>query len=212
MARHRRVPDAASVVTDAYDRWVATMGPVCRLCEGGHKMDVAVGRCSRCSPRPRGPNKQSGVTARLRGISAVSDRVAWASGSGGTIVRTADGGATWQRLTVPDAAKLDFRDIDAVSDDTAYALSIGSGESSRIYKTTRCRQDVDAAVHQHRSESVFRRDGVLGRRARPGVQRFGGRPARDPEDRERRAGLDASAGSGPAAGARERGGLRRQRH
>ena len=80
--------------------------------------------------------QRSGVTARLRGISAVSDRVAWASGSGGTIVRTADGGATWQRLSVPEAESLDFRDIDAVSADTAYVLSIGSGESSRIYKTT----------------------------------------------------------------------------
>ena len=80
--------------------------------------------------------QSSGVTARLRGVSAVSDRVAWASGSGGTIVRTSDGGASWQRLTIPDAEKLDFRDIDAVSADVAYVLSIGSGESSRIYKTT----------------------------------------------------------------------------
>ena len=35
----------------------------------------------------------SGVNARLRGISAVSDRVAWASGSGSTVLRTSDGGA-----------------------------------------------------------------------------------------------------------------------
>ncbi len=79
--------------------------------------------------------QSSGVTARLRGISAVDDRIAWASGSGGTIVRTADGGATWQHLTVPGADKLDFRDIDAIDANTAFALSIGSGESSRIYKT-----------------------------------------------------------------------------
>ena len=79
--------------------------------------------------------QSSGVTARLRGISAVNDRVAWASGSGGTIVRTADGGATWQRLIVPEAEKLDFRDIDAVSENVAFALSIGEGESSRIFKT-----------------------------------------------------------------------------
>ena len=36
----------------------------------------------------------SGVTARLRGVSAVSDKVAWASGSGNTILRTEDAGAT----------------------------------------------------------------------------------------------------------------------
>jgi photosystem II stability/assembly factor-like uncharacterized protein len=80
--------------------------------------------------------QSSGVEARLRGVSAVSDRVAWASGSGGTVLRTSDGGATWQRLTIPEAEKLDFRDIDAVSADTAYLLSIGAGESSRIFKTT----------------------------------------------------------------------------
>jgi photosystem II stability/assembly factor-like uncharacterized protein len=84
---------------------------------------------------PTWTEQTSGVPARLRGVSAVTDRVAWASGSGGTVVRTSDGGATWQRLTIPGAEKLDFRDVDAVSADTAYALSIGPGESSRIYKT-----------------------------------------------------------------------------
>lgn len=78
----------------------------------------------------------SGATARLRGVSAVNERVAWASGANGSILRTADGGTTWQKLAVPDSEKLDFRDIDAVSEQTAYTLSIGPGEASRIYKTT----------------------------------------------------------------------------
>jgi photosystem II stability/assembly factor-like uncharacterized protein len=77
----------------------------------------------------------TGVTARLRGVSAVSDQVAWASGTNGTVVRTTDGGATWTALAVPGADTLDFRDVDAVDDRTAYVLSIGSGELSRIYKT-----------------------------------------------------------------------------
>ena len=84
---------------------------------------------------PAWSDQSRGVTARLRGVSAVSDRVAWASGSGGTVLRTSDGGATWRALTVPDAAALEFRDVDAVSENVAYALSIGSGEASRIYKT-----------------------------------------------------------------------------
>jgi photosystem II stability/assembly factor-like uncharacterized protein len=78
----------------------------------------------------------TGVGARLRGVSTVSDRVAWASGTNGTILRTSDGGTTWQRRAIAGAEKLDFRDIDAVDDTTAYALSIGSGELSRIYKTS----------------------------------------------------------------------------
>jgi photosystem II stability/assembly factor-like uncharacterized protein len=82
--------------------------------------------------------QSSGVTARLRGVSAVSDQVAWASGADSTVLRTLDGGATWRKLTViPDPADLvDFRDIDAINAQTAYVLSIGNGPASRIYKTT----------------------------------------------------------------------------
>jgi photosystem II stability/assembly factor-like uncharacterized protein len=77
----------------------------------------------------------SGVAATFRGVSTVSDAVAWASGSGGTVLRTADGGTTWQPLTVT-TDRLDFRDVDAIDARTAYALSIGNGAASRIYKTT----------------------------------------------------------------------------
>ena len=90
---------------------------------------------------PHWAAETSGVTARLRGVSAASERVVWASGAHGTILRTADGGTTWSRLSIPDAATLDFRDVDAVDEQTAYALSIGAGPLSRIYKTT------DAGAH-----------------------------------------------------------------
>lgn len=85
---------------------------------------------------PRWEPQSSSVTARLRGVSAVSDSVVWASGAGGTVLRTTDGGATWSKLVLPDADKLDFRDVDAASDTTAWILSIGAGAASRIYKTT----------------------------------------------------------------------------
>jgi photosystem II stability/assembly factor-like uncharacterized protein len=77
----------------------------------------------------------SGVTVRLRGISAVSSTVAWASGAGATVLRTTDGGKSWQRRPVPDADALDFRDVDAMSATTAVVLSIGNGDASRIYQT-----------------------------------------------------------------------------
>jgi photosystem II stability/assembly factor-like uncharacterized protein len=88
------------------------------------------------TPPLRWVDTKTGATARLRGISAVSDRVAWASGANGTVLRTADAGATWTKLDVPDSASLDFRDVDAVDASTAYILSIGPGDQSRIYKTT----------------------------------------------------------------------------
>jgi photosystem II stability/assembly factor-like uncharacterized protein len=90
---------------------------------------------------PHWTPQTSGVTARLRGVSAVNDRVAWASGADGTILHTSDGGQTWQRQSIPGAEKLDFRDIDAVSETIAYVLSIGPGDASRIYKT------IDGGAH-----------------------------------------------------------------
>jgi photosystem II stability/assembly factor-like uncharacterized protein len=84
---------------------------------------------------PRWVAQTSGVGATLRGVSAVGDTVAWASGSGSTVLRTADGGQTWQTLTVT-TERLDFRDVDAIDARTAYLLSIGTGPASRIYKTT----------------------------------------------------------------------------
>ena len=81
-------------------------------------------------------SQTSGTTTRLRGVSAVSQSIAWASGDKGTYARTVDGGKTWTTGQVPDAGELDFRDVDAFSLDTAYLLAIGEGEKSRIYKTT----------------------------------------------------------------------------
>jgi photosystem II stability/assembly factor-like uncharacterized protein len=78
----------------------------------------------------------SGTVERLRAVSAVSERVAWASGNKGTVLRTEDAGAHWTLLPVPVAEGLDFRDIEATSERTAYILSIGPGDKSRIYKTT----------------------------------------------------------------------------
>jgi photosystem II stability/assembly factor-like uncharacterized protein len=71
----------------------------------------------------------------LRGISAVSSKVAWASGAKGTVLRTVDGGENWETLVIAGADSLDFRDIQAFDQNTAFVLSIGPGDQSRIYKT-----------------------------------------------------------------------------
>ena len=76
------------------------------------------------------------TTASFRGLSVVDKNTVWASGTRGTVIRTTDGGGTWSVIKVPDAEKLDFRDIEAFDANTAYILSIGNGDSSRIYKTT----------------------------------------------------------------------------
>ena len=70
-------------------------------------------------------------TAGLRGLSVVSDEVVWASGSGGTVLRTTNGGATWDVNVVPGADSLDFRDIHAFSAANAVAMAT----AGRIYRT-----------------------------------------------------------------------------
>lgn len=78
----------------------------------------------------------SGTIAGLRGIHAVDAQVAWASGTGGTILRTTDGGATWQRCTTPlGADQLDFRGVWAWNADEAIVMSSGPGSASRLYAT-----------------------------------------------------------------------------
>lgn len=79
--------------------------------------------------------QMSPVTVELRGLSVVSERVAWASGAKGTVIRTVDG-EKWEIVPVPGAEALDFRDIEAWDEKTAIAMSIGPGEASNVYKTT----------------------------------------------------------------------------
>ena len=79
--------------------------------------------------------QDSGVTVRLRGISAVDADTAWASGREGTVLRTIDGGKSWTNVSVPEAKALDFRDVEGFDANTAVVLSIGPGEQSRVYRT-----------------------------------------------------------------------------
>ena len=50
------------------------------------------------SLKPEWELQESGVNVNLRGLSVVSPNVAWASGVNGTVVRTTDGGKSWQQL------------------------------------------------------------------------------------------------------------------
>jgi photosystem II stability/assembly factor-like uncharacterized protein len=92
---------------------------------GGDRPDV----------RPRLISQRSGTASRLQAISPVSDRIAWASGVGGTYAVTTDGGDTWRSGVVPGADSLEFRDVEGVSERIAYLLAAGPGDRSRIYKT-----------------------------------------------------------------------------
>jgi photosystem II stability/assembly factor-like uncharacterized protein len=76
-------------------------------------------------------------TASFRGLSAVSADIVWASGTGGTVIRTIDGGKTWAVRTVAGAENQDFRGIRAFDADNAIIMSTGNAEKglARIYRT-----------------------------------------------------------------------------
>lgn len=78
----------------------------------------------------------SPVPGLLQAVSPVSESVAWVSGHRAAVLRTTDGGATWEARRVTGAdSTLQFRDIHALSADVAWVMSAGPGEQSRIYHT-----------------------------------------------------------------------------
>ncbi|MGW7822288.1 WD40/YVTN/BNR-like repeat-containing protein [Streptomyces puniciscabiei] len=72
---------------------------------------------------------------RFRGLAAVDRHTAWLAGTGGTVLRTTDGGASWRNVSPPGVAGLQFRDVEAFDARRAVVLAIGEGEASRVYRT-----------------------------------------------------------------------------
>ncbi len=75
----------------------------------------------------------SGSKASLRGLSVVSDKVVWVSGSAGSVGRSVDGGETFTWTTVKGFEKIDFRDIEAFDKNTA--IIMGIADPAYILKT-----------------------------------------------------------------------------
>ena len=87
----------------------------------------------------------------LRGLSVVTDKVVWVSGSNGSVGKTLDGGATWQWIKPKGYEKLDFRDIEAFNEKEAVVVNAGS--PAYILKTvdggeswTESYKNVDTAI------------------------------------------------------------------
>ena len=82
---------------------------------------------------PRLQVQKTGTQASLRGLSVLSDSVAWASGTGGTFLRTINGGATWEAGRVKGTDSLDFRDVHGFS--ASEAVLVSAGQPAHIYRT-----------------------------------------------------------------------------
>ena len=76
--------------------------------------------------------QDSGTTAGLRGIDSVDGNVAWASGTGGTVLQDHRWRRALEQCATPDADKdgatLDFRGVQAWDAKTAIVMASGPGE------------------------------------------------------------------------------------
>ena len=95
----------------------------------------------------------SGVNASFRGLSVVNNSVVWVSGTGGTVLRTVDGGANWENVSVPNMDKTDFRDVEGFDKNTAIVMGIAS--PARFYKTTDRGQNWKLVYFDDREEVFF---------------------------------------------------------
>lgn len=75
----------------------------------------------------------TGKNTSMRGLSVLSDSVAWVSGNNGQIGKTLDGGKTWQWTQPKGYEKLDFRDIEAF--DALKAIVVNAGSPAYILST-----------------------------------------------------------------------------
>lgn len=94
----------------------------------------------------------SGTKTSIRGLSAVSDKVIWASGSQGMIARSIDSGKTWNWNVVTGFEKTEFRDIEAFDENTAVIMGIT--EPAVILRTTNGGSNWHV-VFEDSSKSVF---------------------------------------------------------
>ncbi|NNF08340.1 MAG: hypothetical protein HKN21_16385, partial [Candidatus Eisenbacteria bacterium] len=78
---------------------------------------------------------KSGASVNFRGISMLDQATVWLGGAEGTVLRTQDGGVSWESFSVPDSDTLDFRDVYAGDERKIVLMSAGPGSASRIYQT-----------------------------------------------------------------------------
>src|SRR6202050_3459427 len=74
--------------------------------------------------------QNSNTSQLLIAVSPVDENVVWAVGTNSTFVVTTDGGNTWRAGRVPtrgtNATDVQLRDVQGVSAQVAYAMSIGN--------------------------------------------------------------------------------------
>lgn len=119
---------------------------------------LLVGCAQAPSRRSDGPIPSWGVqavagSASLRGVCAPEHGVVWASGSGGTVLRSIDGGASWARVAPSAAEGLDFRSL--VAFDAQRALLATAGSPARVYRTVDGGSSWNVVLEDLRPQAFF---------------------------------------------------------
>ncbi|ULQ57680.1 YCF48-related protein [Flavihumibacter rivuli] len=110
----------------------------------------------------------------IRGMSVVNDRIAWVSGSKGTIGRTSNGGKTWTFLTVKGYENRDFRDIEAFDIATAVIMAIdepalilrthdGGASWQPVYQNPNKGMFLDAMQFRNKKDGIVLGDPINGK-------------------------------------------------
>ncbi|WP_285008800.1 WD40/YVTN/BNR-like repeat-containing protein [Pedobacter faecalis] len=92
------------------------------------------------------------AASSIRGMSVVSDQIAWVSGSAGSVGKTLDGGKTWSWFKPAGYEQLDFRDIEAFDGKRAVIVNAGS---PAFILTTRDGGKTWKEVYQNRDSAIF---------------------------------------------------------
>ena len=147
---------------------------------------IADTRRGSANPRSRVTPQQSGTTNRLQAISPVNDRIAWASGVGGTYAITRDGGATWTAAVVPGEEALEFRDVEAVTPEVGVPAGGRSRRRLADLQDGGWRATLDPAIPESRPERLLRLLRLLESSPRGHDERRGQRRlSRDPHVRRK---------------------------
>lgn len=85
-------------------------------------------------PQLRWQPQLTGTFENLRSVSAISDKIAWAGGAKGTVLRTIDGGKNWCIRPIKDASQFDFRNL--IAFDAHNALVLSAGSPAKVFKTS----------------------------------------------------------------------------
>ncbi|MEL6110883.1 MAG: YCF48-related protein [Planctomycetota bacterium] len=84
-------------------------------------------------PSPVWRQLTSGVKSSLRGLCVVDAETLWVSGADNTVLRSVDGGESFENVSPQLDEQLDFRDIHAF--DSSRAVILSAGQPARVYVT-----------------------------------------------------------------------------